>query len=145
MYKPTNNNLITSSNIRNKNVDTSPRYKNENQTGQFGDQRTITIVGSRETVGSQECRKPKGAKDYTYQKEKMLLCKQAEKGVPLQAEQADWLKDTDEEVDKQELKAHYMYMAKIQEVHTTDLRPSFDTEPLEKVHSNDDYNVFVNE
>ncbi|GJV90659.1 hypothetical protein Tco_1538472 [Tanacetum coccineum] len=45
----------------------------------------------------------------------MLLCKQAEKGVQLQAEQSDWLADTDEEIDEQELKAHYSYMAKIQE------------------------------
>ncbi|GJS40617.1 hypothetical protein Tco_0565660 [Tanacetum coccineum] len=44
----------------------------------------------------------------TYHKEKMLLCKQAEKGVPLQAEQADWLEDTNEEFDEQELEAHYM-------------------------------------
>ncbi|GKG59761.1 hypothetical protein Tco_0607389, partial [Tanacetum coccineum] len=36
----------------------------------------------------------------------MLLCKQAEK-VPLQAEQADWLAETDEEIDEQELEAHY--------------------------------------
>ncbi|GJX93940.1 hypothetical protein Tco_0348526, partial [Tanacetum coccineum] len=28
-------------------------------------------------------------------KEKMMMCKQAEQGVPLQAEQADWLEDTD--------------------------------------------------
>ncbi|GJT63213.1 hypothetical protein Tco_1006746 [Tanacetum coccineum] len=35
--------------------------------------------------------KPKRAQDYTYHKEKMLLYKQAEKGVSLQAEQADWL------------------------------------------------------
>nr|GEY79876.1 integrase, catalytic region, zinc finger, CCHC-type, peptidase aspartic, catalytic [Tanacetum cinerariifolium] len=47
--------------------------------------------------------------------EKMLLCKQAEKGVPLQAEQYDWLADTDEEIDEQELEAHYSYMEKIQE------------------------------
>ncbi|GKE48835.1 hypothetical protein Tco_1480093 [Tanacetum coccineum] len=45
----------------------------------------------------------------------MLLCKQAEKGVPLQ------------------------------EVQTTDSGPSFDDKPLEKVHFNDDYNVFANE
>ncbi|GJR56152.1 hypothetical protein Tco_1406673 [Tanacetum coccineum] len=38
-----------------------------------------------------------------------------------------------------------MYMAKIHEVHTTDSGPSFDAEPLENVHSNDDYNVFANE
>ncbi|GKB98597.1 hypothetical protein Tco_0984734 [Tanacetum coccineum] len=86
IYKPTKNKLRTSSNTKNKNVDTSPRYKNDNQTRQFGNQRTMTVVGARETVGSQ-----------------------------------------------------------IQEVHTTDSGPSFDTEPLEKVHSNDDYNVFANE
>ncbi|GJV92823.1 hypothetical protein Tco_1540636 [Tanacetum coccineum] len=50
-------------------------------------------------------RRLKREKDYTYHKEKMLLCKQVEKGVPLQAEQADWLEDTDEEIDEQELEA----------------------------------------
>nr|GEU72508.1 retrovirus-related Pol polyprotein from transposon TNT 1-94 [Tanacetum cinerariifolium] len=60
-------------------------------------------------------RKPKRVKDSVYHREKMLLCKQAEKGVPLQAEQSDWLADTDEEIYEQELKAHYSYMAKIQE------------------------------
>ncbi|GKF43225.1 hypothetical protein Tco_0129777, partial [Tanacetum coccineum] len=39
IYKPTNNNLRTSSNTKNKNVDTTPRYKNDNQSGQFGNQR----------------------------------------------------------------------------------------------------------
>ncbi|GKD14823.1 hypothetical protein Tco_1199230, partial [Tanacetum coccineum] len=28
-------------------------YKNDNQTGQFRNQRTVTVVGARETVGSQ--------------------------------------------------------------------------------------------
>ncbi|GJX43795.1 retrovirus-related pol polyprotein from transposon TNT 1-94 [Tanacetum coccineum] len=69
---------------------------------------------------SKECKKPKRVKDSTYQKEKMLSYKQAEKGVPLQAEQSDWLAYTDEEIDEQELEAHYNYMAKIQEVPTTD-------------------------
>ncbi|GJX00696.1 hypothetical protein Tco_0184609 [Tanacetum coccineum] len=53
-----------------------------------------------------ECRKPKRAKDYTYHKEKMLLYKQAEKVVPLQAEQADCLEDTNEELDEKEPEAH---------------------------------------
>ncbi|GJY05458.1 retrovirus-related pol polyprotein from transposon TNT 1-94 [Tanacetum coccineum] len=53
IYQPTNNNLITSSNTRNKNVDTYLRYKNENQTGQFGNQRTVTVTRARETVGNQ--------------------------------------------------------------------------------------------
>ncbi|GJX05549.1 retrovirus-related pol polyprotein from transposon TNT 1-94 [Tanacetum coccineum] len=121
IYKPTNNNLRTSSNTRNKNVDTTPRYKNDNQTGQFGNQRTMTVAGARETIGGQvvqqsviqcfnckefghfakECRKPKRVKDSTYHKEKMLLY-------------------TDEEIDEQELEAHYSYLAKIQEVPTAD-------------------------
>ncbi|GKB07350.1 retrovirus-related pol polyprotein from transposon TNT 1-94 [Tanacetum coccineum] len=99
IYKPTNNNLRTSSNTRNKNVDTTPRYKNDNQTRQFRNQRAVNVVGARETIGGQvvqqsriqcfnckefghyakECRKPKWVKDSTYHKEKMLLCKQAEK------------------------------------------------------------------
>nr|GEU28881.1 integrase, catalytic region, zinc finger, CCHC-type, peptidase aspartic, catalytic [Tanacetum cinerariifolium] len=55
-------------------------------------------------------RKPKRVKDSAYHKEKMLLCNQVEKGVPLQAEQYDWLADTDEEINEQELEAHYSYM-----------------------------------
>ncbi|GKA31113.1 retrovirus-related pol polyprotein from transposon TNT 1-94 [Tanacetum coccineum] len=109
-------NLQTSSNSRNKTEDTTPRYNNDNQSGQFGNQRTMTVAGTRETVGSpvvqqtriqcfnckgfghyaKECRKPKRVKDYSYHKEKMMMCKQAEQGVPLQAEQADWLADMDE-------------------------------------------------
>ncbi|GJW77055.1 hypothetical protein Tco_0138737, partial [Tanacetum coccineum] len=47
-------------------------------------------------------RKPKRVKDSTYHKEKMLLCKQAEKGVQLQAEQSDWLADTDQSTSQEE-------------------------------------------
>ncbi|GJR41071.1 hypothetical protein Tco_1216755 [Tanacetum coccineum] len=36
----------------NKNVDTTSRYKNDNQTGQFRNQRIMTVVGARETIGS---------------------------------------------------------------------------------------------
>nr|GFA23013.1 hypothetical protein [Tanacetum cinerariifolium] len=109
IYKPTNNNLRTSSNSRNKNVDTTLRYKNDNQSGQFGNQRTVNVARVRENVRSpvvqqsgiqcfnckefrhfaKEGRKPKRVKDFAYHKEKMLLCKQAGQGVPLQAEQYD--------------------------------------------------------
>ncbi|GJV42002.1 hypothetical protein Tco_1420442 [Tanacetum coccineum] len=127
LYKSTNNKLRTYLNSRNKNADTTLRYVNENQTSQFRNQRTVTVVGARETVGSQ---KAKRAKDYTYHKEKMLLCKQAKKGVPLQAEQADWLEDRDEEIDEQEMEAHYSFMANIQEVLPAD--SGSDVEPVEK-------------
>ncbi|GJW78256.1 hypothetical protein Tco_0139938 [Tanacetum coccineum] len=69
---------------------------------------------------AKEYMEPKRVKDSTYHKKKMLLCKQAKKGVPLQVEQSDWLADTDEEIDEQELEAHYNFMAKIQEVPTAD-------------------------
>nr|GEX57207.1 hypothetical protein [Tanacetum cinerariifolium] len=86
IYKPTNNNLRTSSNSKNKNVDMTPR----------------------ENVGSKY----------------------------------DWLADTDEEVDEQELEAHYNYMAKIQEVPTAD--SGTDSEPVEHVQNEAGYNVFAN-
>nr|GFC02944.1 hypothetical protein [Tanacetum cinerariifolium] len=84
----------------NKNVDTTLRYKNDNQSGQFGNQRTVNVARARENVGSpivqqfgiqcfnskefghfaKECRKLKRVKDSAYHKEKMLMCKQAEQG-----------------------------------------------------------------
>ncbi|GJT32046.1 hypothetical protein Tco_0922465 [Tanacetum coccineum] len=50
----------------------------------------------------------------------MMMCKQAEQGVPLQA---DWLEDTYEDIDEQELEAHYSYMAKIQEKDDSNVTP----------------------
>ncbi|GJU72056.1 hypothetical protein Tco_1263461 [Tanacetum coccineum] len=97
LYKPTNNNLQTSSNSKNKTEDTTPR-------------------------------KPKRVKDYSYHKEKMMMCKQAEH---------------DEEINEQELEAHYSFMAKIQEILPEE---SCSTEqPLEQVQNHDENNVFANE
>ncbi|GJQ95774.1 hypothetical protein Tco_0006913 [Tanacetum coccineum] len=59
------------------------------------------------------------------------------------AEQSDWLADTDEEIDEQELEAHYSYMAKIQEVPNAD--SGTDAEPLEHVQYDTDDNVFAND
>nr|GFB03302.1 hypothetical protein [Tanacetum cinerariifolium] len=66
----------------------------------------------------------------------MLLCKQEEDGIQLNAEKADWRDDTDDdELEDQELEAHYMYMAKIQEVSpdAVDSGLIFDTEPEQKL------------
>nr|GFA89420.1 hypothetical protein [Tanacetum cinerariifolium] len=117
IYKPTNNNLRTSSNTNRTNQDNSPRI---HRNAGYESQRSGNVAGARETVA--------------YHREKMLLCKQEEAGIRLNAEQADWKDDTDDESDDQELEAHYMYMAKIQEVSpdAVDTGPIFDKEPEQK-------------
>ncbi|GKA67281.1 hypothetical protein Tco_0767089 [Tanacetum coccineum] len=111
------------------NQDNSPRI---NRGTGYDNQRAVNVVGARENVGTpvvqksgiqcttcrnraciRECRNTKRVKDAAYHKEKMLLCKQEEAGVQLNAEQADWKDDTDDESEEQELEAHYMYMAQI--------------------------------
>ncbi|GJU18509.1 hypothetical protein Tco_1146475 [Tanacetum coccineum] len=76
VYKPTNNNLRTSSNTSRANQDNSPRI---NRGTGYENQRVVNVVGARENVEV-------------------------------------WKDDTDDESDDQELEAHYMYMAQIQEV-----------------------------
>nr|GEW55477.1 hypothetical protein [Tanacetum cinerariifolium] len=59
-----------------------------------------------------------------------------EAGIQLNAEQADWRDDTDDdELEDQELEAHYMYMAQLQEVSpdAVDSGPIFNDEPLQKI------------
>nr|GFB41046.1 hypothetical protein [Tanacetum cinerariifolium] len=139
IYKSTNNNLRTSSNTSRANQDNSPRiHRNAGYEGQ----RSGTVAGARDTVGSSM---PKRAKDAAYHREKMLLCKQEEAGIQLNAEQADWRDDTDDESDDQELEAHYMYMAKLQQVSpdVDDSGPIFDKEPEQKVQNDDHYDVFA--
>nr|GEY18334.1 hypothetical protein [Tanacetum cinerariifolium] len=99
IYKPTNNNLQTSSNTSRAHQDNSPRI---HRNAGYESQRTGNVAGARETVA--------------YHREKMLLCKQEEAGIQLNAEQPDWKDDTDDESDDQEFEAHYMYMAKLQQV-----------------------------
>nr|GEY86737.1 hypothetical protein [Tanacetum cinerariifolium] len=105
IYKPTNNNLRTSSNTSHANQDNSPRiHRNTGYEGQrsgtvagardtvgssmdnsprihsnagYESQRSGTVAGARDTVGQ----KPKRAKDAAYHREKMLLCKQEEAGI----------------------------------------------------------------
>ncbi|GJT51389.1 hypothetical protein Tco_0977546 [Tanacetum coccineum] len=164
IYKPTNNNIRTSSNTSRANQDNTPII---NRGTRYDIQRVVNVAGARENVGTKvvqqsriqcynckeyfhvirECQKPKRVKDTAYHKEKMLLCKQEEAVIQLSAEKADWRDDTDDELDDQELEAHYMYIAQIQEVTRDDADNSgsiFDAEPLQKVQNNDDnYNVFA--
>nr|GFB80945.1 hypothetical protein [Tanacetum cinerariifolium] len=108
IYKPTNNNLRTSSNTSRANQDNSLRIS---KGAGYDNQRLGNVVGDKETV-----------------------------------EQADWRDDIDDEYEDQELEAYYMYMAQIQEVNpdvAADSGPIFDTEPIQKVPNNDNYNVFA--
>nr|GFC58974.1 hypothetical protein [Tanacetum cinerariifolium] len=121
----------------------------------YENQRIGNVAGARENVGSsvvqksriqcynykefghvsRECQKPKRANDAAYHREKMLLCKQEEVGIQLNAKQADWRDDTDDdELEDQELEAHYMYMTQLQEVSpdAADSGLIFDDEPLQK-------------
>ncbi|GKC30143.1 integrase, catalytic region, zinc finger, CCHC-type containing protein, partial [Tanacetum coccineum] len=108
----------TSSNTRNKNVDSTPRYR-EIVGGPVVQQSGIQCFNCKEFgYYAKECKKLKQVKDSTYHKEKMLLCKQAEK-------------------------AHYSYMAKIQEVPNAD--SGTNAEPLEQVQYDTGDNVFAND
>nr|GEY40492.1 hypothetical protein [Tanacetum cinerariifolium] len=135
IYKPTNNNLRTLSKTSRANQDNSLRI---NRSVGYENQRISNVAGVRETVGS--------TVDAAYHKEKMRLCKQVEAKIQLNAEQADWRDDTDDdEFEDQELEAHYMYMEKLQEVSPDDAGsgPIFDVKPLQKVSNDDHYNVFA--
>nr|GEW88277.1 uncharacterized mitochondrial protein AtMg00810-like [Tanacetum cinerariifolium] len=103
----------------------------------YENQRNGTVAGARETVGStvvhksgiqyynckefghvaRECQKPKRVKDAAYHREKILLCKQEEAGIQLNAEQVS--------------------------LDAADFEPIFDDEPLQKVSNDDHYNVFA--
>nr|GFA68683.1 hypothetical protein [Tanacetum cinerariifolium] len=94
---------------------------------------------------AKKCQKIKQVNDAAYHKENMLLCKQEEAGIQMNAEQANWRDDTDDESEDQELEAHYMYIAQLQEVSldAADSGPIFDSDPVQKVSNNDNYNVFA--
>ncbi|GJZ76055.1 retrovirus-related pol polyprotein from transposon TNT 1-94 [Tanacetum coccineum] len=86
------------------NQDNTPRT---NIVTGYDNQRVVNVAGARENIGThvvqqsriqcykckeyghvaRECQKPKRAKDSSYHKEKMLLCKQDEAGIQLSVDQ----------------------------------------------------------
>ncbi|GJZ74138.1 hypothetical protein Tco_0638284 [Tanacetum coccineum] len=134
IYKPTNNNLRTSSNTSRANQDNSPRITRG--TGMIiRGQLKLLVLGKCRYSGSAEVKvfnvynskemgmisrvtsETETSKGCSISQGTMLLCKtRVNLGVQLNAEQADWKDDTDDESDDQELEAHYMYMAQLQEV-----------------------------
>nr|GEY93822.1 hypothetical protein [Tanacetum cinerariifolium] len=141
IYQPTNNNLRTSSNTSRANQDNSPRI---NKSTGYENKRIGNVAGARETVGltvvqksgiqcynykkfghvARECQKPKRVKDAAYHRENMLLY--------------------------QELEAHYMYMAQLQEVSldAADSGPIEQPEQSESIHDTypieqDKHNVII--
>nr|GEZ16347.1 hypothetical protein [Tanacetum cinerariifolium] len=159
IYKPTNNNLRTSSNTSRANQDNSPRI---NRGAGYDNQRLGNVARARETVDTavvqksgiqcynykefghvaRECQKPKRAKDAAYHNEKMLLCKQEEAGIQLNADQADWRDDNDDESEDQELEVsnddHYNVFT-IESEHPEQSKSVHDTYPIEQ----DEHKVII--
>ncbi|GJV88870.1 hypothetical protein Tco_1532808 [Tanacetum coccineum] len=120
IYKPTNNNLRTSSNTSRANQENSLRI---NRGTGYDHQRAVNVAGARENVGTPVVQKSE-IQCYNYKEYGHL---------------ADWKDDTDDESEEQELEAHYMYMAQIQEVTPDPVDksgPIFDDEPMHKVQNN---------
>ncbi|GJV97647.1 hypothetical protein Tco_1549224 [Tanacetum coccineum] len=117
--KPQRSNA-TSSSIR---PSASTRHKGKEIAKPVTPQSESVSEEDRNCHYAKECRKPKCVKDYLYHKEKMMMCKHAEHGVPLQAEQADWLSDTDEDIDEQELKHCSFHVKGLQEKDDSNVTP----------------------
>nr|GEZ14689.1 retrovirus-related Pol polyprotein from transposon TNT 1-94 [Tanacetum cinerariifolium] len=107
IYKPTNNNLRTSSNTSRANQNNCLRI---NRNAGNENQRIGNVAGARETVGSTMVQKSE------------IQCYNCKEFRHVAREY-------------QELEAHYMYMAKLQEVSpdVADSGPIFDAEPLQKL------------
>nr|GEW06602.1 hypothetical protein [Tanacetum cinerariifolium] len=101
----------------------------------YENQRIGNVAGDRETVGSTVVQKS-GIQCYN--------CKKFGH-VAKECQNPKRRDDTDDESEDQELKAHYMYVAQLQEVSpdAADFVPIFYTEPLQKVSTDNHYNVFA--
>nr|GEX58057.1 hypothetical protein [Tanacetum cinerariifolium] len=129
IYKPTNNNLQTSSNTSRANHDNSPRI---NRSAGYENQRIGNVAGARKTVGSTAVQKS-GIQCYNSRNLGMLHGIE-EAGIQLNAEQADWRDDTDDdELEDKELEAHYIE-------HPEQSESVYDTYPIDQ----DEHNVIIN-
>nr|GFD44151.1 hypothetical protein [Tanacetum cinerariifolium] len=86
-------------------------------------QRSGTVAGARDTIGSSMMQKSR------------IQCYSCK----------EYGDDTADESDDQELEAHYMYMAKLQQFSpdVDDSGPIFDKEPEQKVQNDNYYDVFA--
>nr|GEY79619.1 retrovirus-related Pol polyprotein from transposon TNT 1-94 [Tanacetum cinerariifolium] len=125
-YKPTNNNLRTSSNTSRANQDNSLRI---NRSARYKNQGIGNVAGARETVGSTVAQKS-GIQCYNCKEFRHVAREEAK--IQLNAEQADWRDDTDDELEDQELEAHYIK-------HPEQSESVHDTYPIEK----DAHNVII--
>nr|GFA85461.1 hypothetical protein [Tanacetum cinerariifolium] len=115
IYKPTNNNLRTSSNTSRANQDNSPRIT---RSAGYENQWIGNVAGARENV-ARECQKTKRANDAAYHREK--------DAIELEAHYM------------------YMAQVQEVSPDAADSGPIFDDEPVQKVSNDDHYNVFAME
>nr|GEZ49191.1 hypothetical protein [Tanacetum cinerariifolium] len=146
IYKPTNNNLRTSSNTNRANQDNSPRINRGaekaivNSPPPIYDQEP-SMVAEDDEIANQD-NSLRISRGNVYDNQRIVNVAGARETV----EQADWRDDTDDEPEDQEIEAHYMYMAQIQEVNldaADNSGPIFDFKPLQKVSNDDNDNVFA--
>nr|GFB51564.1 hypothetical protein [Tanacetum cinerariifolium] len=171
VYKPTNNNLRTSLNTSRVNQDNSPRI---HRNVGYESERSCTVAGARETVGSSMDYTDDESNDQELEAHYMYMAKIQEvspdavnSGPIFDTEPEQKIDQNDEDADlaeepellasliaklkceidesKNQLEAHYMYMAKLQQVSPDDVDsgPIFDKEPEQKVQNNDHYDVFA--
>nr|GEV29796.1 ribonuclease H-like domain-containing protein [Tanacetum cinerariifolium] len=138
-----------------------PIYDQEPSMVAEDDEMIGNVAGAKETVGStvvqkyriqcynckefvhvaRECQKPKQIKDAAYHREKMLLYKQEEAGIQLNAEQADCRDDTDDELEDQQKVStddHYNVFS-MESEHPEQFESVHDTYPIVQ----DEHNVII--
>nr|GFA83543.1 hypothetical protein [Tanacetum cinerariifolium] len=123
--------------------------RSQTTTRHKGKERAKPITPPSETASEEDSDPEQAQRDKDMQKNLALIAKTVNVAGTREkvGSQYDWLADTDEEFDEQELEAHYSYMAKIQEVPTAD--SGTDSEPVEQndqkdVESDDEHVALAN-